>query len=360
VGQLLSLPANTFLFGLQEKGHHLYIRPCYHDVLAAILAAFASGRTGALVSGIPGIGKSFFGAFLLLHYFGQNATIVYQDSYREKRWLMSPGAPVQEGGLQDFEEELKLATTIYICDVGGEGSKPPHTCNALTIVLSSPDPAHYKEWLKAHHIQLYMPVWSPDEVTAVVPAVYPERFLADGVTSIYPGRLKLYGGVARTIFGPETDDELKDDLDAAIKSSNLNTILKTIQSKTRISSLKLLQFVVGTNADGTPNYKKRTIDWASDEICELVMLEQEESRIDNETVSFLTDAAGKPEIGTMRGKIFERYAHGVLAAGGVFRARWENDATHTDISVAIPPTTQKGIVGDLSTLSIEVSSRSGD
>jgi hypothetical protein len=56
VGQLLSLPANTHLFGLPENGEHLYIRPCYPLLLAAILSLFATW-SGVLVKGVAGVGK---------------------------------------------------------------------------------------------------------------------------------------------------------------------------------------------------------------------------------------------------------------------------------------------------------------
>jgi hypothetical protein len=56
VGQLLSLPANTFLFGLEDNGQHLYIRPCYTLLLTAILALFQTWR-GVLVKGVAGVGK---------------------------------------------------------------------------------------------------------------------------------------------------------------------------------------------------------------------------------------------------------------------------------------------------------------
>lgn len=56
VGQLLSLPANTYLFGLPENGLHLYVRPCYPLLLAAIVALFGTWH-GVLVKGVAGVGK---------------------------------------------------------------------------------------------------------------------------------------------------------------------------------------------------------------------------------------------------------------------------------------------------------------
>jgi hypothetical protein len=323
------------------------------QLLEIIIGYFNTDTTGILVTGIPGVGKSFFAAFLLMHYLKQAVTIVYEDAKRGGRWLIIPGAPVQEGGLQDFTTELNLTTTLYICDVGGENSPEPVVCNALTVVLSSPDPAHYQEWLKEDDVTLYMPVWSAEEVTAVVPTVYPQRTLADGVTSIYPGRLNLYGGIARNIFRAQTDDKLERKLEKRIKACNLVKLYKSIEAGERIKSLKLLQYVLGTKPDGTPDFEDATLDFASDEICERVM-KQKETHHTNEVVSFLSSSAGNPDVATMRGKAFEHYAHRVLAAGGEFRMRWENDPNHTDHLVHFPKSTQKGIVASLATLTAEV------
>ena len=296
------------------------------------------------------------------HYFLQGSTVVYEDAKRKTRWLITPGAPVQEGSLamNDFGEQLKRVTTVYICDVGGRGSSEPAVCGALTVVLSSPDAAHYHEWLKLKDKPtVHMPSWSSEEVTAVVPTVYHQRFLVDGVTSIYPGRFKLYGGIARTIFSPDEDARLEKKLTTAVESCDLNSLLHSISAGTRLGPLQqLVDFVViGSNADGTPDFRTASMDFASDDICERVM-EEKEKRDANQIVSFLLSSAGKPDVATMRGKVFEHWAHRVLSAGGDFRLRWENDAAHTDCTIKFSTSVQKGITASLTTLKKGVRQRS--
>lgn len=84
-------------------------------------------------------------------------------------------------------------------------------------------------------------------------------------------------------------------------------------------------------------------------------MREKETREGHEIVSFLRSAAGKPDVACMRGKAFEHWAHRVLAAGGVFRARWEQDASHKDIQIRFAPSTQRGVVGDLAVLASGVS-----
>jgi hypothetical protein len=260
--------------------------------------------------------------------------------------------------MTDFSEEMEQVNSMYICDVGGERSSEPVVCEARTVVLSSPDTLHYHEWLKQpSHTTLHMPSWSFDEVTAVVPTVFPQRWLADGVTSIYPARFKLYGGIARTIFSIDDDEELQHQLTSYIESCDLNALLKSIQSGRRLGPLQhLVDFVIGSKADGSPNFRKATIDFASDEICRRVM-EQKEQHEQDQIVSFLMGSAGKPDVASMRGKAFEHWAHRVLSHGGTFRMRWEDDQGHNDFDIKFAPSVLKGITSSLTTLAAGVRQR---
>jgi hypothetical protein len=289
------------------------------------------------------------------HFLSQGATIVYEDAKRKTRWLIAPGVAIHKGSLSDFDGELDIRTTMYICDVGGRGSSEPAVCGALTVVLSSPDAAHYHEWLKLKKKPtVHMPSWSADEVTAVVPTIYPQRLLADGVTSMYPGRFKLHGGIARIVFSPDNDERLEKELISAVQSCHLDNLLQSITAGERLGPLQqLVDFVIGSNPDGTPDFRTASMDFASDDICERVM-EEKEKRDANQIVSFLLSSAGKPDVAGMRGKVFEHWAHRVLAAGGDFRLRWENDAAHTDHTVHFPRSAQKGIAASLTTLAAGV------
>jgi hypothetical protein len=197
----------------------------------------------------------------------------------------------------------------------------------------------------------------------VVPTVYPQRYKADGLTSIYPDRFKLYGGIARTVFSPNDDDHLKEKLHKVVQSCNLMLLFKSIESGERLGPLQQLvdYSVQWFQADGTtPDFRSASMDFASDAIADLIM-NQKDREEQNDVVSFLTSAAGKPDVGGMRGKVFERYAHRLLSAGGNFDYRWENDASHTrnpnpaGKPLYFAPMLLKGIVATLDTLGAGVS-----
>jgi hypothetical protein len=77
------------------------------------------------------------------------------------------------------------------------------------------------------------------------------------------------------------------------------------------------------------------------------LVARKEKKQHEQLVQLLQDTSGTADASSLRGKVFERYAINVLSAGGVFRARWLNDPTKTDMFLSFPPTRQRGIVNTL-------------
>jgi len=319
--------------------------------------------------------QTFFATDLLRSYQQAGATIVYEDQKRKKRWLLPPAGVIFEGSTASFSAELKLLNTVYICDCGGVGSGEPETCGALTIVLSSPDRTHYKHWLKDGHVTMFMPLWSLDEVRAVVPAVHAAgatdqkdddgKVVMDAAghavqVDAYQQRFRIHGGVARIIFSPHTDKHEEDALTKHISTCNVKNVIHSATTQPSASTplkdvtFRLLRFdVQETDAAGAPYFQEATIDFASESIMERLMTRKEAEHI-NEVVEFLQEGGAPADTSSLRGKMFERYAHGVLSAGGDFRARWEADNTHAEVPVTFKPSTQRGVVNDLKLLNAGV------
>jgi hypothetical protein len=131
-----------------------------------------------------------------------------------------------------------------------------------------------------------------------------------------------------------------------IQAYNLDILLHSVQTDTWNHSACLLQFVPGTNEDGSLDFTRATLDFGSNEICERLMSEQE-FRDANSVVSFLARSVGYPSLAGMRGTMFESYAHKILAAGGEFRMRWASDSLHTDYQIGFGPSDQRGITQSL-------------
>ena len=310
----------------------------------------------------------------------QGITIVYENQEQKKRYLLSPIGPIFEGGYQAFTTELKNRATVYICDCGKDEYRNPEVCGALTIVLSSPNTQHYHGWLNAERniLILYLPLWSRDELHAAVPAVYPHRWTAkrdsDGhemkdatgrivQVDLHEQRFDIYGGSARFVFSPveDTDPLGLPALSTRIEFCDLTLMVKTATSNVgavipiQDVTWRLLRIdVEERDAVGTPCYRTVTLDFASDHILgRLVARKEKDQQV--QLVQLLQETGGSADASSLRGKVFERYAINVLSGGGVFRARWLNDPTHTDMWLKFAPTRQRGIVDTLQNLQAGVS-----
>ena len=120
---------------------------------------------------------------------------------------------------------LRQRQTIYLFDCGGANQPEPKTCNASTIVVSTPDQVHYSDWVKQKRV-FTMPVWSAQECAAVVPAIYPQSVPHNGSDG-YAARFKLHGGTVRTIFSIESSATLKAELDEAISGCSFAAVLES-------------------------------------------------------------------------------------------------------------------------------------
>ena len=80
---------------------------------------------------------------LLRTFQQQGRTIVYEHQDMQKRYLLPPNGPISEGSFHAFQAELKDENVVYMCYCGKADNRNPVHCNALTIVLSSPNVQHY-------------------------------------------------------------------------------------------------------------------------------------------------------------------------------------------------------------------------
>ncbi|EGF81375.1 hypothetical protein BATDEDRAFT_23764 [Batrachochytrium dendrobatidis JAM81] len=88
---VVQLPADIFILGNHSIGSSICIRPCYPKLLEKSLSIVQSADICHLIIlGNPGIGKTYFGYFLLLHLARSGATVVYESGADQKRYLLTP------------------------------------------------------------------------------------------------------------------------------------------------------------------------------------------------------------------------------------------------------------------------------
>ncbi|CAB4392481.1 unnamed protein product [Rhizophagus irregularis] len=121
--ELLKLAYDTNFFGLDNQPSRMFIRNCYKDLLDIVSKPEIRNLR---ISGNPGVGKTFFGYYLLYDLLTKDKTIVYE-------------LHTMKGSVILFKED-----TWYIVD----GKKPYNASVAKTILISSPMKSHYHDFDK--------------------------------------------------------------------------------------------------------------------------------------------------------------------------------------------------------------------
>ncbi|CAG8799547.1 10645_t:CDS:1, partial [Cetraspora pellucida] len=135
-GGILCLPDGVFFLGDRDYGSRLLIRNCYLQLLDLTKKDSKEGgpaRSVYTITGTPGIGKTYFGLFILFYirciYY--KATVICND--QNICYGFSPEGNVQKGDVNQFEEALENPENFYIADALMMKKYP-----AYKILLTSP------------------------------------------------------------------------------------------------------------------------------------------------------------------------------------------------------------------------------
>ena len=292
----------------------MYIRDDYVGLWAEIQRLISFGLSRIVISGNPGIGKSWFGlyvAFMLLSG-SEPVTIVWEARRRSSRTLIRDGR-VLEGSLTDFRAELADTRTWYLVD---EAVPPGATeVEARTLVFSSPKRENYKDTLKAPASTIrYLPVWSWDEIEACHALLYaddPTRPFSE-VKAAY----ERWGGIPRFVLEKLRDEAGQLLLEEAIDTANVRLIRNSVGQIDAApeASHRLLHI------QAQRPYVRKSVTIGTRYILDCLMnrfLEQQASEVQD----FLISSVSSSNLGTVRGDMFEGYSHRVLRNGGDFRVR---------------------------------------
>lgn len=192
----LELVDGTFFLGESTLGSKLFVRSSYEQLSELILDldAASSGIPPKIVcTGTPGIGKSFFGLYLLHRLRCLGKTVLFElDQY----WYRFSDEGVTKGRFDIFDDAGYFLdeSSWYLSD---PENKPKKILGLATVVLVSPKSGRVEEFLKlTSSKRFYMAPWGEDEVFECRQAVFPHVPATD-----VQERFGLVGGVARLIFG---------------------------------------------------------------------------------------------------------------------------------------------------------------
>ncbi|CAG8825290.1 24523_t:CDS:1, partial [Dentiscutata erythropus] len=197
------LPEGAYFLGDKDQVTILYIRKCYIH-LADIV--FNEKIHRCRITGNPGIGKTFFGFYLLYFLSRQNKTIVYHKA-RQCPILFNKQHIFCSNDIFDFKEYLDKADVWYIVD-----GQQPFEVRAKTILFCSPQKRHYKEFDKMVETTIrFMPVWSWNEINECRIGMFNHLEVAK-VEDLY----SHWGGVPRFILEKALDSSEQSHLEDAI------------------------------------------------------------------------------------------------------------------------------------------------
>mmetsp|Transcript_12456 Transcript_12456/g.37376 ORF Transcript_12456/g.37376 Transcript_12456/m.37376 type:complete len:698 (-) Transcript_12456:1189-3282(-) len=308
-----------------ENARHMFVRPCWvklYDVVMGKMESRAGTKgEGIILTGNPGIGKSWFLSYVLYRVASEMPTraVVFESVAEEKLWVFGADGSVRQ---LDWEqrrhvEELNDASTIYLFDPAGHNTgqtREPYRCLAFTIIASSPNKNNYRDMLKHGGKILYMPPWSLAELRTAAPFV-PKPPSAQDVAE----RFAHHGGISRAVLSD--DPELWDaQLQAAVESCNLGAVKRSLGHSDADESATHKVVAYKVIEDGHAPYTRVRVDFVSPHVGKLVF-DQYHSAKRAELATFLLSAQGSPTVAGVCGALFEQLVHRTLVAGGTFKLR---------------------------------------
>ncbi|KAK6096218.1 hypothetical protein MT418_8606 [Batrachochytrium dendrobatidis] len=303
---VVQLPADVFILGNHSIGSSIYIRPCYPKLFEKSLSIVQSADICRLIIlGNPGIGKTYFGYFLLLHLARSGATVVYESFQEECLYLFTPNG-VFKGDRRSFHNQLMSLSTFYIVD-----GMAPTVVNARTILVTSPRREIWYQFCKNSCDIRYMPVWSKEELHSCRSMLFP-TVPQELVESLY---LK-WGGIARYVLKYALVKEKQNFLDKALNISNIDSVVKSFgkYGENLDASSCLIHISVSDGFHSGPY--QFAFDYVVDEIYNRVY-----ARDRDHLIRFVSVTREIGETGQLNRALFEKHAHTVIAKGGSFKIR---------------------------------------
>ncbi|EFJ47685.1 hypothetical protein VOLCADRAFT_91690 [Volvox carteri f. nagariensis] len=198
----------------------------------------------------------------------------------------------------------KLPSATFLCDA----VEPPDK-EAITVMVSSPCNNNYNDYVKRGAMRLWMGPWSLSELKVAREAMFPSVDV-DEVLRLYA----RWGGIPRFVLECANNSSMQEQFDEAIA----------------VASPELIYRAVG-NIEAAPAVSHKLLHIQVDEECNKVGLVfgSEEIRLRLRQLlmhsawlgELLLWSAGKSELASLRGQLFECAAQEALSKGGMFRVR---------------------------------------
>ncbi|CAB4390811.1 unnamed protein product [Rhizophagus irregularis] len=319
-------------FGKRSRPSKLFVRKCYNDLLGIIIDNIKNGKRDYRLTGNPGIGKTFFGYYLIYDLVKKGKTVIY-DVHTMERFVILLGQTVEEVKYLDRSHDsveiriyLSKPEVWYIVD-----GNPPDDSEAITILICSLNRSHYKTFDKRIPVVRYMPPWSWDEINTCRADIF-ANLKEKKVRELYTNQIIIIPLIESSSSSQPPHSSLIESSSSGQPPTGL-LLDHPSQSFTEIFNQHLSldqppeQFFDQPSTDPSLDqpikeeyYTDTIVKFASDYVGQQVILELEKSIIDKchiDVDAVMKGGKSDPVVGCL----FEQIAHRVLRNGGSFKRR---------------------------------------
>ncbi|PKY50056.1 hypothetical protein RhiirA4_545678 [Rhizophagus irregularis] len=338
----------SYLLGVDDYGNPIstiFIRDCYLDLSKII---FESNRSRWRITGNPGIGKTFFGYYLLYIIAKANRTVIYHQHHRSPILFSEDKVYCSKvDNIHLFKDYLGKNDTWYIVD-----AREPMEFRGKTILVCSPQMTYYKtdkidifKHLTKEEVRALHYKWGgiPRFVLFHARNYNSQRQLDAAITEVEKSIMYFVGEtssgnsanhnlvhictnvpVKETDQAEEVDQEEEAGQEEEVRNIQNKGKGREIEgsstSATLVNPADLATSTDSKLADKMSYYSERILEFASDYISEMVINKLAEKH-KQELLDFVNSSDDLNEFGSLRGTMFERLAHRKLLRGGKFKVR---------------------------------------
>ncbi|RPB19041.1 hypothetical protein L211DRAFT_668245 [Terfezia boudieri ATCC MYA-4762] len=346
VGGLETLEFPVDILGSEVFGSTIFVRDAYthlFNIIAWNDTAISTGtpnKRSYIITGTPGIGKSFFGFYLIYRLAREfpDHNIEWQDNAVRVILFADGGINYQQSGYSiisvnshgegAFITNFTHCNTFYIADA----IEPIAGRTRRFVLVTSPKRDRYKELAKAPNVyKLGMPIWDELELERLWKLRFPSITESD-----WRGYFSKWDGVPRSIL-EKTNSFYQEDLYNNCQAVDIDACMKWIGTN-RYNSTSISGTVLHMTVTPEGKYEDFRVKFASLYI-ENIIVSYYERNMPKMITKYILDTEEDSVYASTRGYIFEAIAHWILARGGKFQVRRLGDLTEE--TIALPKLVQQ-------------------
>ena len=213
---MLELPSDVTWIH-KPNSRYLFLRPALAHILREVLRLYDAKKQGVVVtsvfipcvnshvSGTPGIGKSWFGELLLWVFTRLGIRVIYEHALTGKWFFFDPASDVVLTSPRStdlawpahFRNDMHA---VLLFDPAASGSAvEPLLVDQFTVVTSSPNRLHFKEFYKRASEMRFLPSWTLDDLKRILPFTTLAGSLVQKEVALVE-RFQVVGGIPRKLF----------------------------------------------------------------------------------------------------------------------------------------------------------------